>query len=174
MTKNVFLTSNTYFGRVKALDLPKRKGLYTSVEDMNQKMIDIWNKTVGLNDIVYHLGYFAHDPVSTSTVIEQLNGTIYFLPNGTDKTVPEILNLYEHIKMAGSPIIELVNKNAFITYYPMEVWAGINSYHLYGDDRIKTDLTKTQNRACVSFDTWGKPINVDDCIDIITEFNKNE
>ena len=169
----LFLTANTFFGRHKALDLPKRK-IYKDVIAMNNAMIEKWNSVVGLNDTVYHLGFFAHDPNTTNDVLEHLNGNICFLNNGTDKSLPDVIHMYDFVIMLDNQVFEISGKKTILCYHPLEVWEGTNSYHFYGDERVQTNLEKVSNRMNISFDVWGKPIGIDACIDLIEDFKKSE
>jgi calcineurin-like phosphoesterase family protein len=171
--QKIFMTANTYFGRHKALELPKRKD-YSSVHDMNQSMIDSWNKVVGENDLVYHLGYFAHDPNTTNEVLEQLNGNIYFMSNGSDRTIPDIIHLYDYIMLYEGQILEIPNKNSIISYFPLEVWDNEDTLHFYGDERVSTNLEESPNRMNVSFDLWGRPVELDECLEYIEEFKNTQ
>ena len=164
------LTSNLFFGRKKALGLPRRSN-FKNLEEMNFYLINLWNSQVSYNDIVYVLGGFAHDPFSCNDALEVLNGEIIFLNNTIDKALVELSNMYQHIKIQGQ-VLELVDKNVILSYYPLEIWNGTDSIHFYGDDTIKTDLSKTKNRMNVSINSWGKLVTIDECIDMITEYNK--
>jgi calcineurin-like phosphoesterase family protein len=57
---NLFLISDTHFGHAQFLKFKDDQGnlirRFDSVEQMDQIMIDNWNKTVNKNDQVYHLG----------------------------------------------------------------------------------------------------------------------
>jgi calcineurin-like phosphoesterase family protein len=46
---------------------------------MNSTLIKNWNNKVKKNDVVFHLGNFAWDPVTARKVLKKLNGKIYFL-----------------------------------------------------------------------------------------------
>lgn len=171
--QQIYLTGNTYFGRSKALTLRKRKQ-YKDLEDMNLSMVDKWNAVVGIDDLVYHFGYFAHDPYITNEMLELLNGNIYFLNNGTDQSIIDAVPLYENIMMYEGQTVELAEKNSILSYYPYEVWDNKDTYHFYADTRIKTDLNKTAKRMNVSFDVWNCPINIDECIEFINSFEEHK
>lgn len=51
-----FFTSDTHFGSQRTLELSRRP--FRDVKDMDWTMIERWNKVVGPNDTVYHLGDF--------------------------------------------------------------------------------------------------------------------
>lgn len=51
-----FFTADTHFDSARSLDLSLRP--YKNVKSMNKAIVRNWNKTVGKNDMVYHLGDF--------------------------------------------------------------------------------------------------------------------
>ena len=68
----MWFTADTHFGSERTLELSMRP--FSSVEEMDQTMIDNWNKKVGPNDYVYHLGDFGNYEVA-----KHLNGHINLL-----------------------------------------------------------------------------------------------
>jgi calcineurin-like phosphoesterase family protein len=60
--RDIWLISDTHFGHSNILKFTDSDGelirgkLFETVEEMDQTMIDNWNKTVKPGDIVYHLG----------------------------------------------------------------------------------------------------------------------
>ena len=76
---NIFLISDTHFGHDNILKFTidedgtlLRPG-FANAEEMDQHMVDMWNKTVGIKDKVYHLGdvtmHHKHLPI-----LDRLNG----------------------------------------------------------------------------------------------------
>lgn len=172
MDRKIFLTSNTYFGRYKALNIPNRSK-FSNIEEMNDFIITQWNKVVTNDDLVYHLGYFAHDPITTSSVLEKLNGNIYFFNNNTDKSVSELIETFDYIMLYEGQIFEIPEKQSILSYYPLLDWNNRkNIFHFYGYDKIETDLKQRSNMMNVSFDLWNRPVLIDECIDFIKTYNK--
>ncbi len=62
----IFVISDTHFGHANILNFKNGDGShvrnFTSVEEMNEHMVERWNSVVGDSDIVYHLGdvYFGN------------------------------------------------------------------------------------------------------------------
>ena len=67
-----FLIANCQFGRASVIKSNGRP--FGNVIDMNEEMIENWNKSVGPEDTVIHLGNFAWDPTTALEVLEKLNG----------------------------------------------------------------------------------------------------
>lgn len=70
---NVWFTSDTHFGHKKILEYEPEARPFSSVEEMNEVMIDRWNHCVGRNDIIYHLGDFCFGK-SSLDIAARLNG----------------------------------------------------------------------------------------------------
>lgn len=168
--KKLFVTSNTFFGRIHALDFPNRKK-YNDIHSMNNDIVSTWNSVVSDDDIVYHLGYFAHDTITTSEFLERLNGQIVFLNNKFDKLIMDVMHIYANISMFDSPIAELTEKNVLLSYYPLCAWENYDTINLYGYDGLDTDLNLRPNKMCIAYDVWKKPVLVDDIIDMIKSYN---
>ena len=71
---STFFTSDHHFGHAKIIEYCKRP--FSSVEEMNQVMIDRWNEVVGPDDHVYHLGDFAF---GHNDVVERYRHTVVHL-----------------------------------------------------------------------------------------------
>ena len=63
MSRDIWLVSDTHFGHANILNFVDsntgkkvRGDRFSSVEEMNETMVENWNKTVKPGDIVYHLG----------------------------------------------------------------------------------------------------------------------
>ena len=73
----IFFTSDTHFGDPRILEFSVRP--FNGIYEMNRTLIENWNKAVGPNDIVYHLGDFGD-----AETIDSLSGIISFLPGNHD------------------------------------------------------------------------------------------
>lgn len=71
MNQKVFLISDTHFGHTNILKYATRP--FSSVEEMDEAMVENWNATVGPYDKVYHLGDVTMGRRALS-ILSRLNG----------------------------------------------------------------------------------------------------
>ncbi len=84
ITKDTFIIADTHFGHTNVLEYePNRK--IALGDNPDQRMVDLWNETVGKDDIVFHLGDFGWKSESIQTWASKLNGTKYLLRGKHDK-----------------------------------------------------------------------------------------
>lgn len=80
----IYFTSDTHFGHQRIIDLCNRP--FSTVDEMNEALIDNWNSVVNPADTVYHLGDFVMGPfVETMKLVDRLNGLIYLVPGNHDR-----------------------------------------------------------------------------------------
>ena len=80
----VYFTSDTHFGHENIIKWCRRP--YSSVEEMNEKLIENWNSVVGPDDIVFHLGDFAFGGSGLwKEVLSRLNGKKYLIIGNHDE-----------------------------------------------------------------------------------------
>ena len=83
MIENVFFTSDTHFYHENIIKYCNRP--FSSVDEMNEKLIEKWNSVVGKNDIVWHLGDFCFGQKDNiSKIIPKLNGRINLVMGNHD------------------------------------------------------------------------------------------
>ena len=74
----VFFTSDTHFYHANIIELCHRP--FRSVDNMNEMLIANWNKVVGADDIVFHLGDFClGNSGKWNRILDRLNGMIYLI-----------------------------------------------------------------------------------------------
>ena len=159
--KDFYITSDTWFGRPQILQIANRQ--FNNIEEMNSTLIKNWNKKVKKNDVVFHLGNFAWDPITARKVLKKLNGKIYFLKGSHDGALEEVIDDFPKAEFFNNSIMELKDFDTIISHYPLSVWNGKESgtIHIHGHTVFdhKTDLT-VENRFNICTDFWGySPIN---------------
>ena len=119
----VFFTADTHFGHERTLQLSKRP--FSSVADMDRRIIVNWNNVVGDGDTVYHLGDFGfYDRIAG------LNGNIIFLPGNYDE--PELVEAISKTCEIIEPntVVELDGNRFQLIHEPDEATTG--KFFLFG------------------------------------------
>lgn len=76
---NVWVISDTHFNHKNILKFEDKEGNkvrpFSSLDEMNELMIENWNRVVKTNDKVYHLGdVFFGSPDDAKKILKRLNG----------------------------------------------------------------------------------------------------
>ena len=83
-----FLISDTHFGHANILTFKNADGTpvrdFSSLEEMNETMVDRWNKVVSPEDKVYHLGDVLFTKKWLDAVMPRLNGTKVLIKGNHD------------------------------------------------------------------------------------------
>lgn len=97
---NIFLISDTHFGHKNILKFKRNDGNplrpFSSVEEMDETLIENWNKVVKTQDKIYHLG----DVTMSNNLkfISKLNGHKRLVRGNHDKaSIKEYIKYFEEI-----------------------------------------------------------------------------
>ena len=117
----IFFTSDTHFGHQPEF-LWKPRG-FSSVEEMDEAIIENWNKVVKPNDIVYHLGdTMLNDNVYGLECFKRLNGQIFLIYGNHDTDARKNLLFTELSgKMLGgwyAYVIKHGKYSIYLSHYP--------------------------------------------------------
>jgi len=118
----IFLVSDTHFYHKNIINYCKRP--FSSVEEMNNFIIQNWNNTVKKDDIVYHLGDFAigwdksfkTKKECYKNLMSKLNGKKYLIRGNHDK---ETIQFYKDIGFIEVYDYFVLDNNLLI-HYPFE------------------------------------------------------
>src|SRR5512137_2991157 len=78
-----FFTSDTHFDHKNIIQYCHRP--FDSVDEMNEALVDNWNRTIAPEDLVYHLGDFTLGDIRHfNKWADQLNGHLRILPGSHD------------------------------------------------------------------------------------------
>lgn len=80
--RRVWFTSDTHFGHNNIIGYCRPQ--FSSVDEMEECIIDRWNSTVAPQDLVYHLGDFAWKTEDAKRVRPKLNGSIRLIVGNHD------------------------------------------------------------------------------------------
>lgn len=117
--KHVWVTSDTHFNHANIIKYCSRP--FSSVEEMNETIINNWNNVVSQGDIVYHLGDFAlGDKSLIPDFIKRLNGHIHFIMGNHDN-----LNIMESFEspfrvetVSWEEVIKVGKKTIIMNHFP--------------------------------------------------------
>lgn len=135
----LFFTSDTHFGHKNIIKYCNRP--FKTVEEMNEALIENWNKIVPRDGVVVHCGDFTY-PFKDSNIIDQyqkyfsqLKGSIILIRGNHDE-IP--LGVYESINNLGTRSFEVHDQlmfnvdgvGMFASHYPATVFPG--QYQVFG------------------------------------------
>lgn len=185
--KNVWFTSDPHFNHDKDFVYGVRG--YTSCDAHREGVIQKWNESVGINDVVFCLGdfHFGADSVPKMMgILERLNfAEIYLLPGNHTAGFRQLKNQYGRnfttnsnktvhfypdymeIIVDGQPIV--------LCHYPIVSWNGQGggSWHLFGHTHQSIykgpigDFLKTLRCMDVGIDYCGRPIAFEEMKELI-------
>lgn len=158
--KNVWFTSDTHFGDER-LNLFGRTNVFNNAREADQAIVNNWNKTVGKDDLIIHLGDVALSDAGLN-LVKQLNGTKWLIKGNYDE--PETsacsvdgLSLYFE-KIESEMYVEIENEIVYLNHYPSK--CKVDHFNLTGHIH---GLWKVQrNMINVGCDAWHfLPIHLD-------------
>jgi calcineurin-like phosphoesterase family protein len=162
----VFFWGCTHFDHANIIKLADRP--FSSVEEMNETMIENHNKIVGLRDVVYHLGDFGFcKQQRVDEIARRLNGTMIKVKGNHDEHLwseDHILDLVWH-KDFGQEVLGDFTKarNLVLCHYPIEDWNGRyhGAIHIHAHTH-KTRMISAPNRFNVCVEAIGyRPISLE-------------
>lgn len=121
--ETTFFTSDTHFGHENIIKFCKRP--FSSVEEMNEALVENWNKVVSDTDTVFHLGDFAFGGSSVwNGILSRLKGQIYLVIGNHD--VKGIRQGYINRFIGVSPQmqIQIEKRSIYLNHYPFLCYGG--------------------------------------------------
>lgn len=115
----IWLTSDTHFGHQCSF-LYEPRG-FTTVEEMNEKIIENWNSTVKPNDMVIHLGdTMLNDNEEGIKCFKRLNGQISLIWGNHDSDArKELLSALPNVIVLGyAYVIKHGKFSLYLSHYP--------------------------------------------------------
>jgi calcineurin-like phosphoesterase family protein len=133
--KNIWFTSDTHFNHKNVIKYSNRP--FDSIEDMDEILIQNWNKVVHKKDTIYHLGDFCFG--NPQKYLDKLNGNIIRIKGSHD---PDIKQPYMLVINPNNLLDEYGNKrNVVLCHYAMRSWPKSHyaSYSLFGHSHGNLD-----------------------------------
>ena len=120
----IYFTSDMHFGHEAILRYCNRP--FANVEEMNQKLIENWNKKIPEDGIVFNLGDFAWGGYPFwKSMREQLNGKIILIKGNHDEknlTQTGAQELFELVTYQMK--IQIEGRKIYLNHYPFLCYAG--------------------------------------------------
>ena len=168
---NYWFTSDTHFGHANIIKYCNRP--FANVGEMDDAIIENWNKVVKHDDYIYHLGdfCFGRDERDFNSYFRRLNGKIIFIKGNHDKLTWRYRNAF-FASYNSYNEIDIEGQKITLCHYAMKVWnkSHRGAWHLYGhshgslpDD--KNSLSFDVGVDCHEF----KPINFEDVKHIMSK-----
>lgn len=121
--QNIFFTSDTHFYHNNIIKYCNRP--FSSVEEMNETIINNWNAVVGENDIVFHLGDFGFcGSKEMSTIINRLNGNIYLILGNHDRRTMKQGYVNKFKNVSQQLYISVDGQRIYLNHFPLLCFDG--------------------------------------------------
>ena len=131
--EHTFFTSDTHFNHANIIKSCNRP--FKDVEQMNETLIANWNRVIGPDDTVFHLGDFCLGGAAEWTkMLDRLNGRIYLIMGNHDlKNLRQgFVGRFEHVAMQMH--IMVGKQRIYLCHYPFLCFEGgyKNVWQLFG------------------------------------------
>ena len=156
----IYFTADTHFCHISVINYCNRP--FSTVEDMNEKLIENWNSCVKKNDEIFILGDFLYRGSATdaNNILSRLNGRKYLIKGNHDKIIKDkAFNQNNFVWIKDYHVLKYQKMKIILFHYPIFEWDGYfeNSVHLYGHVHNSGNSPEQKGR----FDFLGKnAINV--------------
>ncbi len=175
---DIFLTSDSHFFHAKSFIYEARG--FQSIEEMNEGIVENWNKVVKPNDIIYHLGdvMLGQDLQAGINLVARLNGIKYLAygNHDSDARIKAFIdnNLFEDIQM-GYRIKPSSKKSFILSHYPQLVAnAGMEKpvYTIHGHTHSNDKWSDVYHAYNVNMDAHNcTPVNIEDILADIRSYS---
>lgn len=120
---HIFFTSDTHFGHANIIRFCNRP--FRNVEEMNEILIENWNKVVSKDDTVFHLGDFAFGGSSVwNSIIPRLNGHINLIIGNHDRKNLRQGYMSYFDMVVPQLQIEIEDNSIYLNHYPFLYYGG--------------------------------------------------
>ncbi len=127
--KDFFVTSDIHFFHANIIKYSNRPCL--NVDDMNEKIIENWNRKIPKNGKVFIIGDLAMGGKRCSSqlleFLDRMNGQKFLIPGNHDNYIFDIPGISERITSLPQLVevkIEDANQKIVMCHYALKVWDG--------------------------------------------------
>jgi len=122
----IWFTSDTHYGHSNIIGYTNRP--FSDVDEMDATLVANWNRAVGKDDLVFHLGDFCFGtPGDWRSIRERLNGHIVLILGNHDMKMygkkPELFrDLFEYT--SPQMMIRIENRRVILNHCPLLCYSG--------------------------------------------------
>lgn len=168
---NIWLTSDLHLNHNNIIKYTNRP--FSSIEEMNNMLIDNWNSVVKRSDLIYVLGDFVWK--NTSHFMTRLNGKIILIPGSHDSDALKAKNRRLFHAIYPPLAMGKYNKTSIVMcHYCLRTWpkSHFNSIHCFGHSHGRLDpIGKSMDVGVDNHDFY--PWNVDEILTIMKDKPNN-
>ena len=165
--QGIWFTSDLHFGHKNILKFCKRP--WDTVEEMDEGLIQNWNRVVGKDDLVFNLGDFAFATNGRwKELINRLNGHIHLILGNHDVVRwpgDKIMELFECV--SHQMILKIDGRTVYLNHYPYLCFGGAwrkpeNAvYQLFGHVHSGPNCGGTDTNRLVNLFPYQYDVGVD-------------
>ena len=170
----IWFTADTHLGHANIIQYCERP--FQTTKEMDETIIENWNKLVKENDSIYHLGDFCF-PSRESSIhhyLSKLNGKKFLVIGNHDKQTEIAKSVggnsgWTNVNFSSLLDTNIHNQSMTLCHYCMRVWnkSHYGAWHLFGHSHGKV---KVDNSRCidVGVDNWKfSPVSFDELKEIM-------
>lgn len=159
---DIYFTSDSHWGHKNIINYCNRP--FSSVEEMNETLINNWNNTVGKDSVVFHLGDICFGGSAIwESILPRLNGKIHLiLGNHEIKNYKNNYSKYFE-SVQEQLTIEVNKKTIILTHFPllcyhgtcgteMNVWNLMGHVHTLKSNNGGKDFERLKNLFPTQYD----------------------
>ena len=168
-----FFTSDLHLGHTNIIKYSNRP--FQTIEEMDQALIDNWNRVVSGEDVVYVIGDFSFykDQQKSLDVLKKLNGAeIHLVMGNHDKHMKQFVkdefttcSAYKEIYVPDSEASHDKGQFIILAHYAFRVWnkSHHGSWNLYGHSHGSLPDDPHLRSLDVGVDCWNyTPVSYDE------------
>jgi calcineurin-like phosphoesterase family protein len=160
----IFFTADTHFSHASIIGFCDRP--FRDTQDMDEALVANWNRRVGPDDTVFHLGDFCWRKGNGRSILAQLRGRKHLiLGNHDSKEIAaadywESVSHYQMIRREPG-----VHPDLVLFHYPIEEWDNVRHGAVHLHRHVHARLPPSRQRLDVGVDCWGfAPVSLEEVL----------
>lgn len=145
----IYFIADTHFGHENIIKHTKRP--FENIKQMDEKIIENWNKKVKPEDEIYIIGDFSWYPEGekNNEILKKLNGKKYLIKGNHDHFLKnKNFNKSNFVWIKEYFVLRYKNEKIILFHYPIEEWDGFyrKSIHIHGHQHNTPDYNLKQKK----------------------------